>query len=368
MENRRPLRMAHVVDALDVSGQLWGKERVVAQLMREQRASGRVIPRLITFGPGRLFDEMANDGFETVALGRRGVGGTYACMRQLMRNLARSPVAVVHSHGYKANLVVRALRALGQVRNTRIVSTCHGWDPIDAKLRIYNAVDRWTTGLSDVTTVPDPNMLFALPRRARTRYVPNGIADAVVPVGPDANAAAPVLPRTDGSMYVGTMGRLTHFKGIPEVLEAARRCASDPAISFAVAGAGELVETVQASPDVHYVGYLAESAPYVSALDVYLQASHTEGLSLSLLEAMRAGKAIIATDVGATRDAVSEESAIIIQPGDPQAIVDAVEVMKDDPARRAALGRAARARFEAEFRADRPHSRFLELYEAGRSV
>jgi glycosyltransferase involved in cell wall biosynthesis len=332
--------------------------------MREQRASGRVIPRLITFAPGRLFDEMEADGFEVVALGKRGVRGTYQCLRNLGRDLARSPVDVLHSHGYKANLIVRTLRTLGQARKTRIVSTCHGWDQIDAKLSFYNAIDRWSTGLSDVTTVPDSNMLSALPRRASTRYVPNGIDERREPM----EVLSPVLQRGIGSFCVGTMGRLTTFKGIPEVLEAARLC-PDPAVSFAIAGAGELMERVQAAgPNVVYVGYLADSSPYVAALDVYLQASHTEGLSLSLLEAMRAGRAIIATDVGATRDAVSEDSAIIIPPGDPQAIIDAVARMKADPARREALGRAARARFEAEFRVDRPHGRFLELYRGGVSA
>jgi glycosyltransferase involved in cell wall biosynthesis len=365
MEQRRPLRVAHLVDALDATGQLWGKERVIAQLMREQRSSGLVEPRLITFAPGQLGSVMSREGFTTVALdNRRGLRGTDRAIRLLARELAKSPVDVVHSHGYKSNLVIRALRALGKAPKIRIVSTCHGWDFIDAKLWMYNAFDRWSVGLSDMTTVPDSRMLLAMPPRARAVHVPNGVPDRTTPSGD----RPPFLREGDRTFVIGTMCRLNTWKGIPEVLEAARQCA-DPSITFAIAGAGDLAPQVEAAGgNVLAVGYLSNADEYVAAIDVYLQASHTEGLSLSLLEAMRAGKAIVATDVGATRDAISDESAIIIPPRDPQAILDAVARLKSDPLLRAKLGRAARKRFEAEFRADRPHRRFLELYEMGRSA
>jgi len=94
-----------------------------------------------------------------------------------------------------------------------------------------------------------------------------------------------------------------------------------------------------------------------------VQASRSEGLSLALLEAMRAGKAIVATDVGATRDAVVDgESALVVPPRRPAALRDAVLTLRTDPALAARLGRNARARFETDFHMQRQHQRFADLY------
>jgi glycosyltransferase involved in cell wall biosynthesis len=349
------LRVAHLVDAMGGSDHLWGKERVVALLMREQRASGRVEPQLITFSPGLLATTMADEGFPAATLSRRHSHGFDRAIGRLARLLERSPVDVIHSHGYRANIVARALRVCGRARGVRIVSTAHGWVESTAKLRLYNTVDRWTSMLSDVMTVPDRSMLRRLPRLARRRHVPNAVPD--VEPGDATPFARP------GTFVVGTLGRVSAEKGIPELLEAAAGF-PDPQVVFAVAGDGELAADVsRAGTNVRYVGYLARSDRYLASLDVYVQASRSEGLSLALLEAMRAGTAIVATDVGATRDAVRDgESALVVPARRPEALRDAVVALRRDPELRLRLARNARARYESDFRMQRQHQRFFELY------
>jgi len=243
----------------------------------------------------------------------------------------------------------------GRARGVRIVSTAHGWVESTAKLRVYNAVDRWTSMLSDVMTVPDRSMLRRLPRIARRRHVPNAVPDVVT------DDAAPFA--RPGSFVVGTLGRVSAEKGIPELLAAADGF-PDPQVVFAVAGDGELAGDVsRAGTNVRYVGYLARAERYLASLDVYVQASRSEGLSLALLEAMRAGTAIVATDVGATRDAVRDgESALVVPARRPDALRDALVALRRDPELRLRLARNARARYEADFRMQRQHQRFFELY------
>lgn len=338
---------------------LWGKERVIALLMREQRASGHVDPRLITFSPAFLGKLLAGEGFQTASLSARYSRGFDRAVGQLRRYLRSFPVDVLHSHGYRANIIARLWRVVGGVHRPRVVSTCHGWVESDLKLRLYNAVDRWTSMLSDVTTVPDARMLASLSPLGRRRHVPNAVADLEA-----ASGVAP-FPRRD-EFIAGTLGRISEEKGILEFLAAAESCA-DPSIVFAVAGEGALTSRVrQAGSNVFYAGYFEQPEDYIGGLDVYVQASRSEGLSLALLEAMRAGKAIVATDVGATRDAVTDgETGLIVPARNPQALHDAIVRFRNEPALRLRLGHGARARFEREFRIERQHRSYLALYSGG---
>jgi glycosyltransferase involved in cell wall biosynthesis len=337
---------------------LWGKERVVHLLMREQRESGAVSPFHMTFAPSRLGEIAAADDLPTSVIAKRSTRFPLAAARRIPALVRENDIHVIHSHGYKANIVVRALRLLGQLPGIRLVSTCHGWTSDTSALRFYHALDRSTAFISDVTTVPDASMLRCFPRGAKTAHVANGVPDvepAVTGDDPDVRNGAPYV--------AGTLGRVCADKGIPEWLEAAAAC-PDRELMFAVAGFGDLADRVtSASGNVRYVGHVAKPQAYLEQLDVYVQASRAEGLSLALLEAMRAGKAIVATSVGATRDAVIDgETGVLVAPNRPTELLAAVLALKRDPRNAARLGGNARRRFESEFRLGQQHRRFLELY------
>jgi glycosyltransferase involved in cell wall biosynthesis len=210
-----------------------------------------------------------------------------------------------------------------------------------------------------VTTVPDAGMLPKFSPFGTRRHVLNGLAE-------NESASASTSCTRAGSFVAGTLGRVNKDKGILEFLAAAEGF-PDPDVVFTVAGAGNLVSRVrEAGGNVRYAGYIPQSDRYLAGLDVYVQASHAEGLSLALLEAMRAGLAIVATDVGATRDAVTDgQSALVVPARKPAALRDAVLSLRGDPELRTRLGRAARARFERDFHIRRQHESYLELYQSG---
>jgi glycosyltransferase involved in cell wall biosynthesis len=356
------LRVLHVVDAMGGSEHLWGKERVVGLLMHEQRRSGAVEPHVATFADGTLAAALAAEGFPVTVLGTGRLPA--GALRNVARMVRRDGIQVVHSHGYKANVLMRLLRVTGALPGVRLVSTCHGWVDSTAALRAYNALDRRSAFLSDITTVPDPAMLAAFPAFSRTRHVANGIPELE-----DAPAIAPDADVRAGATFVaGTLGRISVEKGIPDFLAAAATC-PDPEVTFTVAGAGNLSARVAAAGDnVRYAGYFARPDTYLHQLDVYVQASHHEGLSLALLEAMRAGKPIVATDVGATRAAVVDrESGLLVPAQRPDRLLDAVLAIKRDLSLGRRLGAGARRRFLNEFQLQTQHDRFLTIY-AGRAT
>jgi glycosyltransferase involved in cell wall biosynthesis len=247
-----------------------------------------------------------------------------------------------------------------------LVATCHGWINETARTRLYNRIDLATAFVSDVVTVPDYGMLAQLPRAVERKYVPNGVDNRAPATEEQRRAARAQFKLSPDAMIVGVLGRLEEAKGMRDVLESARRTV-DIGIHWAFAGSGPLEDEIRRAnlPNVTLLGYVSDSARYLDALDVYLQASHTEGLSLSLLEAMRAQLPIVATPVGATAEAARHtREALLVRTGDVGDIIRAVRLLRDNEELASHLAAAARRRFEDAFTTQSQHQAFLEIYRA----
>jgi glycosyltransferase involved in cell wall biosynthesis len=355
----------HLVDAMGTADELWGKERIIAEVIRTQRADARLEPRLICFTDGGLARACAAQQVPVVQLERRARRVPYRSLPALLRILRTAPGAVLHTHGYKANIVGRLARLAG-APVSRVVSTCHGWPDETRATRTYNMLDRWTSVLSDATTVPDDAMLRRFPAfaRVRVRHVMNAVPERAPATEERRRAARERFGWGARSFVVGTIGRLTPEKGVLDALDAAARLRSRPLV-WAFAGSGPLEGVLRtAGEHVCCAGYVRPSGGFLDGLDLFVQSSRSEGLSLALLEAMSAALPIVATNVGATSAAVDDEREALLVPGrDPAALAAAVARVHDDPALRARLGRAARARFDPAFRIERQAHEFEAAYE-----
>jgi glycosyltransferase involved in cell wall biosynthesis len=163
---------------------------------------------------------------------------------------------------------------------------------------------------------------------------------------------------------VGIVGHIQAWKGQLLVAEAvARARARMPALYCLVVGgvhrqgeeyAARLRERI-AAPDLagHVIlaGARRDVAACMSAMDVVLHASVTpEPFGRVLIEAMALGRPLVAPREGGPLVIVADgESGLLVPPRDPDALADAITALLDDPARRAAMGRAARARVDAVF-------------------
>jgi glycosyltransferase involved in cell wall biosynthesis len=98
--------------------------------------------------------------------------------------------------------------------------------------------------------------------------------------------------------------------------------------------------------------------------DVFMHASLSEGLPNVVLEAMACARPVVATDVGGTREALEDGVAgFVVPPRDPGALAAALRTLWHDPELRERMGRAGRARVEAEFTIERHTEKWVELYE-----
>ena len=180
----------------------------------------------------------------------------------------------------------------------------------------------------------------------------NGVDVERFSPGPSAVREQFSIPRE--APVVGFVGRLTRDKGLPELIEAFDRILlAEPSTHLLLVGwfdraedalAAELRRRILTHPRIHCTGFVADTAPYYRALDVMVLPTWREGFPNAVLEAAATGIPVVTTESTGARDAVvAEVTGLLIPPGYPEAIVEAVVKLLRDPARRFHMGRAARA-------------------------
>jgi glycosyltransferase involved in cell wall biosynthesis len=170
--------------------------------------------------------------------------------------------------------------------------------------------------------------------------------------GPAAVRAG--LGLAPGMPVIGFVGRLTRDKGVPELVEAFEtiRAAAPEARLLLVGWFDEAEDALDArlrariasDPRIVRTGFVRETAPYYRAMDVMVLPTWREGFPNAVLEAAASGVPVVTTLATGSRDSVvSGLTGLLIPPGDPSAISDAVLALLRDPERRIRMGKAARA-------------------------
>jgi glycosyltransferase involved in cell wall biosynthesis len=168
----------------------------------------------------------------------------------------------------------------------------------------------------------------------------------------------------------GTVGSLTPKKSHETLLRATRLARrSLPDLRVAVVGQGPMAGALHrraaelaVEDAVAFVGYREDAARVASAFDVFVLSSRHEGLPVALLEAMAAGRPVVATRVGGVPEVVRDGGeGILVPPGDPEALAAAMVTVLVDSDLQARLGEAARRR-AADFDIRRTVRRHEEVY------
>lgn len=166
------------------------------------------------------------------------------------------------------------------------------------------------------------------------------------------------------------VGRLSPPKGFADLLTAfATVRATHPTAALLIAGMGQeeaalqaQVAALQLAGHAWLLGPRDDVPRLLAASDIFVSASHWEGLPVAILEAMAAGLPIVATSVGDVPQVVTPDTGLIVPPQQPAALAAALNTLLADPARRTTLGRAARARVTQEYSAEVWLDRLAEVY------
>jgi glycosyltransferase involved in cell wall biosynthesis len=287
-------------------------------------------------------------------------------------------LALVHAHQLlspsSVALVTRA------VRGVPFVVTAHASGPIGDVACLVHQGTLGTARLAALARLASAFVAVSGPIRDELlaagipahliRRIPNGVDTArFAPPRPAERAAARrALGLGDGPLAVYA-GRLSQEKGVDVLLDAWTRPGRPRGATLCVVGDGPERPALAAStaalgagPSVRLEGAAADVTTWLRAADAFVLPSRTEGLSLALLEAMASGLAIVATDVGATREAAGPGGALLVPPEQPEALAAALGAVLADPERAVALGRAARARAVERFGIGAVADRHLALY------
>jgi glycosyltransferase involved in cell wall biosynthesis len=297
-----------------------------------------------------------------------------AVLAGLRRQIRELRPQVLHAHGVRAGAFAALALAPRQTAAGRhspsLVVTVHNAPPDGAARRaVYGALERLCARRSDVVLCASDDLaerMRGLGAKTVTRFdVPANFAPP-----PSAAAVAGAAADIDagGRPVVLAAGRLTRQKGFDVLIAAAARWRGQPgAPRTVIAGegplAGRLGEQARlAGADVILLGDRRDVPALLAVADVFVLPSRWEARALVLQEAMRAGRAIVATKAGGTPELTGADAAVLIPPEDDAALAEAVLAVLADPALAATLGLAARARAGAFPTQDDALRQALDIY------
>jgi glycosyltransferase involved in cell wall biosynthesis len=292
--------------------------------------------------------------------------------------LRREGYRIVHTHTSKGGFVGRLAASLADV--PVIVHTVHGFAFHERSARparlFYSALERVATRWCDrVVSVSEFHRHWALelgicqPREILA--IPNGVAGHDVSSAATRASVRRRLGAREGDLLILSMARLAPDKGLNYLIEAASILENSP-LRYRIVIAGEgaererlmrLARDLEVENLVSFLGFRQDVGDLLAACDMVVLPSLREGLSITLLEAMAAGKAIIATDIGSHREVTSQaEMARLVPPADSRALADAILRLAADPASMMRLGIAAHALFESRYTEERMLDSYRQLY------
>jgi glycosyltransferase involved in cell wall biosynthesis len=359
MNDRVPssrLRIAHVSLGLWMGGQ----EKLLLEFARHADRSRFELLIVALGARGRLAETLEDLGCTVLALDE-GPGLRPGRIRRLARLFRQQRVDVVHTHD-DAPLVCGAPAAWWAGVRRRVHTHHHGRLPNASRRQEF--LIRWASRL----TRP-----FVCVSADSARYV----AAIGVPAhriltlhnGIDLARFSYDGPRPDGPAV--TVARLSPEKDIQTLLHAVRRVADElPTFRLEIAGAGpcrdelhQLVTDLRLADQVRFLGEVSDVPTLLGRARLFVLPSQTEGVSLTILEAMARGLPVVATHVGGNPEVVqSGVSGLLVPARDPAALAQALlSVYRDaDMGRR--LGLAGRRRAEEHFDVRRMVARYETLY------
>lgn len=349
-----------------------GAERLVVDLAKQMKQAGNEVEIL-------LFD-----GTETPLKAEAGTASIPVCalsegwqaMRnplllfKLMRVLRKNRYDVVHAHNTSCQLLLAVASCF---QHLRLVTTEHNTDNRRRRWRGYRAVDRWMYGRYRRVICVGEETRQALASWLGRPELTNRLT--VIPNGIDASKYAEAIPSEDitsqGGRIILMVSSFRPQKDHPTLIRALAILPVE--YRLYLAGGSEtdedrrylndckqLVTDLGLGKRVCFLGIRPDVPQLLAASDVVVLSTAYEGMSLSLLEAMAAGRPLLASDVPGVHDLVSG-AGLLFPFGDDQRLAELIRQVCEDPSFAAEVGANCRAR-AADYDVAETARRYLQEY------
>jgi len=342
-----------------------GAEMMVQSLCREHRAQGHELSVHCLYGCGVLGEALKDEGIPVVTYGP----GRYEQLAgRMYRGFRELRPEVVHCHNVVASVVGAIPGRMAGART--VICTRHGivarprnlrrqglfWLAARSADRVVAVCDRAQSNLARAT--------FAQPGKLVTIW--NGAAPA-----PSMGIGPSKADRREDTLNLITVARLGPPKDhltLVRALKAASQHA--PGLRLFIVGDGpnepairQLAEQLQISHAVQLLGARHDVGDWLSRADLFVLSSLSEGVPISLLEAMAAGLPCVVSDVGGMREIVEMgDAGTVVSPGDVQGLADAIGSYAANRSMLRQQGANARSAYATHFTLQRMAESYMVLY------
>lgn len=356
------------------SAGFYGAERVIVTLMKRSSNAGikttlACIENYIS-GDQSLLSRAKETGLEAfeIPCKSRIDFKTISCLIRLCK---QNQIEVIHSHDYKSHfygIIVSRWLACKQV------ATLHGKTFGNIKNRLYELIENLLLRLvSHIVVVSEPLYLDLSQTNLKKKLtlISNGVDDESFT--PDVEGFGKQYWGFDTPSFVfGTIARMSEEKGHYVLLEAFSKLVVDNKdIRLLLVGEGslyaDLVETTKKLGlvnEVKFAGSQNEVERILNDMDCYVSPSHTEGMPMSILEAMATALPVVATDVGAVGYLLRDDLGKLVSSGDVDDLARQMQLVLDEKDKMKYLGEKCRQRVETEFSANIQSNEHSKIYHS----
>jgi glycosyltransferase involved in cell wall biosynthesis len=353
---RGRLRVAHVTLGLDMGGQ----EKLLVEFARCADRRRFDLHFVSLGGRGVLAEDLEAHDWPVTPLDEPS-GFRPGLVLRLARLFRRQRIDIVHTHDERPHVYGAFAAQLAGAR--RLIHTRH-----------HGMADRLTprqTGLVRTASRLTDRFVCVSADSAR-QAVRQGVSSRIVRTlhnGIDLMRFDPSQARDGGPVVA--VARLSPEKDITTLLHAAALAvAEDPSFRLEIAGDGpcmadlrRMAADLSLDGCVHFHGQVREVPALLARAGLFVLSSRTEGVSLTLLEAMACGLAVVATRVGGNPEVVADgETGLLVAPGDPAALALALLRLRRDDGERRRMEQAGRRRVERCFDVRRMTAAYETLY------
>ncbi len=350
--------MLHVCSDTNIGG----AGRYVTTLLRQGQIRER-FETAVACPEGALASLLRSEGIPVLLYRGADVSFSVAAVGSLIKVMREWKPRIVHTHGALAG------RIAGRLSGARLVVTKHGLASADEQaiqLRSPGALMKWAS----VRVLAD--RIVAVSEAVGRSLVQSGARPnriRVVPGGTETQTFSQVGPLVPG--VIGAFGRLSREKGFDQLIEAMALLKGEP-VQLLLGGDGPQREALLDQAKSHgltpnqfcAVGFVSDVPEFMGRIGIFVLPSRSEGLGLVLVEAMAAGRPVVASRCGGVPEVVVDGvTGLLVSPESPAELAAAIRRLVAVPVDASLMGAKGRERARSHFGAERMAVQMTALYE-----
>ncbi|MCP3848771.1 MAG: glycosyltransferase [Gammaproteobacteria bacterium] len=349
-----------------------GAETVFVQLADKLRDLG--FNSIVAIrGPGWVEDELIKRNLNYYIIPAKG-SFAFGFLYRLVRLINKHNISLIQSHLLGSN--VYAAMA-GLLSGRPVVATYHGMVDVDPDERFKTLKNRvMAYGISHYIAVSQ-RLLSNIDQQelldiTKASVIYNGV-DTNLTQKMTKQVLRQELELPDNSTMIGSLGNVRPAKSYDVLIDAgARLIEKDSTLHFIIAGHKKpsLMQKLErqlnhlgVEDHFHFIGFISDTAEYLSQLDLFVLSSSSEGFSIATIEAMAAELPVLVTRCGGPEEIVtSGKNGIMVEPDNPVALSKGLEMLLNDKPLQKQIAREGRKHVETVFSIETMLEKYKNIY------